>query len=260
MENVDFDLNRYSLAELLKLFKLPRNFTPEELKQARHIVLAVHPDKSGLDPKYFVFFKKAYELLQTVNSIKHSEHREYDVAIDKDKEKIARMLTDSRNFGAQFNDLFEKYYVKTEQELSGHGEWLKSDADLDVPFQKLKTQSRALTKTYENVLCSSMPCTGLGGYENSNYADLKSVYCEDSVIGVSEEDFRVKYKSIEDLKSQRVKIAPLTKAEGEAKLRDMADTDGEMATARAFNLVREEEAGNSSTSRFWGELLRLKNS
>jgi hypothetical protein len=260
MEAFDFDLDRYSLGELLKLFKLPRNFTPEEFKHARHIVLAVHPDKSGLDGKYFVFFKKAYELLETVSSIKHSKHREFDVEIDKDKEQIARLLTDSRNFGAKFNDLFEKYYVKTEQELSGHGDWLKSDADLDVPFQKLKTQSRALTKTYENVLSSSMPCTGLGGYENSNYADLKSIYCENSVIGVSEEDFRLKYKSIEDLKSQRTKIAPLTKAEGEAKLRDMADTDGEQATARAFNLVREEEVGNSSTSRFWGELLRLKNS
>ena len=53
---MDLDINNYNLDEILQLFKLPLNFNEHHLKQAKQIVLKVHPDKSGLDSQYFIFY------------------------------------------------------------------------------------------------------------------------------------------------------------------------------------------------------------
>ena len=53
---MDLNLDHYSLDELLKLFKLPKPFTEKQLKDARKIVVSVHPDKSKLPQEYFLFF------------------------------------------------------------------------------------------------------------------------------------------------------------------------------------------------------------
>jgi hypothetical protein len=67
---MDLNLDHYTLEDLLKLFKLPEQFTEADLKEARKRVVAVHPDKSGLDKEYFIFFHKAYSLLSSVHSFK----------------------------------------------------------------------------------------------------------------------------------------------------------------------------------------------
>ena len=51
---MDLDIDHYSLQELLKLFKLNENFTSAEFKDARRIVLALHPDKCNQDIKYYL--------------------------------------------------------------------------------------------------------------------------------------------------------------------------------------------------------------
>ena len=67
---MDLNIDHYSLEDLLTLFKLPQQFTEADLKEARKRVVAVHPDKSGLDKEYFLFFHKAYSLLTSVYSFK----------------------------------------------------------------------------------------------------------------------------------------------------------------------------------------------
>ena len=57
MEDLDLDLNNYELEDLLNLFKLPYNFSEEQLKSAKKIVLQTHPDKSNLPERlFFIFF------------------------------------------------------------------------------------------------------------------------------------------------------------------------------------------------------------
>ena len=58
MDNLDLDINNYELEDLLNLFKIPMDFDESDLKKAKQIVLKTHPDKSGLDAKYFYFFQK----------------------------------------------------------------------------------------------------------------------------------------------------------------------------------------------------------
>ena len=57
MDHLDLDINNYNLDELLQLFKLDYQFTADHLKKAKRQSLQMHPDKSGLDMKYFLFFK-----------------------------------------------------------------------------------------------------------------------------------------------------------------------------------------------------------
>ena len=54
--DVDLNLENYTLNDLLKLFNISFNFREKELKEAKKIVLRMHPDKSKLDKKYFLFF------------------------------------------------------------------------------------------------------------------------------------------------------------------------------------------------------------
>jgi len=54
--NQDLDISHYNLDDILNLFHIPMNFDENNLKMAKSIVLKTHPDKSKLDPKYFLFY------------------------------------------------------------------------------------------------------------------------------------------------------------------------------------------------------------
>ena len=59
MSELDLDINNYGYLELLTLFGLGHDYDEKDLKDAKKIVLKMHPDKSKLGPEYFLFFSKA---------------------------------------------------------------------------------------------------------------------------------------------------------------------------------------------------------
>ena len=69
--DVDLNLENYTLNDLLKLFNISFNFQEKELKDAKKIVLRMHPDKSKLDKKYFLFFSSAYKLLYNIYNFRN---------------------------------------------------------------------------------------------------------------------------------------------------------------------------------------------
>jgi len=247
---MDLDLDHYQLDDLLGLFKLQANFTPEEFKAARRIVLAVHPDKSGLGSEYFVFFSKAYKLLEYVHKTKHSVAQTYEPQVDSIKETLARQFTESEDFLQQFNSLFERHYVPSEEERKGHGEWLKSNADLDVSFEARKHESRALVVApVEYAGASSLRATYLDG---DSYVDLKRSYTVDTVIGVSDDDMRPR-PTLEKLRQERAApLAPLSRAEAEREFLARAEAESVADTRRAFKLVKQDEACRRQN--FWALL------
>jgi hypothetical protein len=250
---MDLNIDHYSLHDLLRLFKLPENFTSRQLKEARKYVVEVHPDKSGLDKSYFIFFHKAYSLLNTVHSFKQKAHANMsenqsfsdilDGMEDTDKRMLATTFTTNPKFNKEFNELFETLYVK---DNDGHGDWLKSNDDLDVSYESRKQQSRAIT---------------ISSIEASNavhYADLKSVYTIDSVIGVSEDDYKSGYTTVQELKTARAQtIAPLNREEAERIILHDQARESKEATERAFRLLQEEEANQRQQQTFWSKLLTL---
>ena len=67
LNTLDLDLEHYSLEDLYRLFNIPNGLLSEpNLKAAKQIVLKMHPDKSNLDSKYFLFFSKAYKRLYSI--------------------------------------------------------------------------------------------------------------------------------------------------------------------------------------------------
>ena len=62
-EGHNLDIHMYSFKELLDLFKLDYHFDLNDLKRAKIQVLKTHPDKSKMPSEYFLFYKKAYEVV-----------------------------------------------------------------------------------------------------------------------------------------------------------------------------------------------------
>lgn len=251
---MDLNLDNYTFKDLLALFKLSENFTDKDLKDARKMVVAVHPDKCNLDKSYFLFFHNAYMLLQQVYQFKHKataimdENMTFQDITDglreTDKELAASTFSSKPNFNQQFNELFEKYYV---QENDGHGEWLKSSDDLDVSYETRKQESRSMV--VQKIESATTP----------SYSDLKRVYTVDSVLGVSESDFTPSYKSLDELKQSRnVDIKPLGKDQSERIIQEEADEEGRLATERAFTLMQQVNINQKQQRDFWGQLLKLK--
>ena len=82
MENLDLDIDNYDYEDILNLFKLNINFQEYDLKNAKKQLLNMHPDKSGLDKKYFLFFSAAYKMLYRIyqfrEKAKLSENKDLD--------------------------------------------------------------------------------------------------------------------------------------------------------------------------------------
>ena len=230
-------MDHYDLDDLLSLFKLRANFTQEEFKAAKRIVLAVHPDKSGLGSEYFVFFSKAYKLLDYVNKTKHNVGQSYKPESDNIKGMLALEFTQSDDFLKKFNQLFERHYVASEDEQRGHGDWLKSNADLDTNYEARKKESRALVAVVEPA-GSKIFAASLDG---DSYVDLKSTYTVETVIGVSEADLRER-PTLEKMRKERsAPLAPLSRAEAEKEFLKMQEAESVADTRRAFKLVKQDQ-------------------
>jgi hypothetical protein len=136
--DLDLDIRNYELRDILNLFKLPSVFTESHMREAKLMVMRTHPDKSGLDKEYFLFFSKAYKILHEVYQVRAGLSRQKDAKYDDVKEdidarrnansdKLKRMNTDE--FNRWFNQTFEQNRLHDEEQDSGYGDWLKDNDD-----------------------------------------------------------------------------------------------------------------------------------
>jgi hypothetical protein len=124
------------LRDILNLFKLPDVFTESHMREAKHMVLRMHPDKSGLDAEYFLFFSKAYKILHEVYQVRAGLSRQKAAKYDEVKEDIdARRNANSdklkrmnaNEFNRWFNQTFEQNKLHDDEQDSGYGDWLKNN-------------------------------------------------------------------------------------------------------------------------------------
>ena len=117
MEGVDLNIGNYSLDDLLKLFNLSYNFTENELFKVKKSVLMTHPDKSNLDKKYFLFFLKAYKMLNEIYYFRGKRDKrrstEY-VTDDKEHLELIKSLDGKsvKDFNNWFNKMFDSIKLK----------------------------------------------------------------------------------------------------------------------------------------------------
>jgi hypothetical protein len=120
----DLQIESYSFEELLDLFDIRSyDISLEDLKRAKKKVLMLHPDKSKLEPQYFLFYKKAFEMVVQFYDTQHrqnqvinestTKYHANNASSDNNKsiekqihQSISKM--DSQEFQSKFNQLFEK--------------------------------------------------------------------------------------------------------------------------------------------------------
>ena len=157
MDTLDLNIDNYDLQDIVNLFKIPIDFTESDMKRAKQLVLKTHPDKSRMDPKFFLFYAKAYKVLFSVHEFRNKstkkmvEDEEYvpftSGENDSGKKKaLSLFFQQNKQFQkpAQFNEWFNKEFEKNkmgnEVDEKGYGDWLKSDEDVE-PEMNLKSMS-----------------------------------------------------------------------------------------------------------------------
>ena len=294
LNNLDLDLEHYSLEDLYNLFNIPGGQLDEDiLKTAKQIVYKMHPDKSQLDPKYFRFFSSAYKRIYNIYEFQNKSTNKKivgdDYYDDSNRDVLNHMfesnktLKDPKNFNNWFNEKFDKH--KSSDSIAddnGYGSWLKSDeglysvnenitkSNMNEAFERQKKQIQSLT-VYNGISDSSSYFSGsLLDSESTNYTgsmgsnlgytDLRQAHME-SVIPVTQEDFdRIqKFNSISEYKAKRdsVDTTPLSKKESERILIQQSRQLDEQSAALAYKYAQQVEKSKKQNQSFFSDIKQL---
>ena len=283
------DLEHYSLEDLYHLFNIPGNILNEDsLKAAKQITLKMHPDKSRLDQKYFLFFSKAYKRIYSIyefqNKSTKKTYKDEEFFDESNKNVLDHMFEknknfkDPKNFNSWFNEAFEKHRVNNPNE-QGYGDWLKTDegiininenvtkGNMNEIFEQKKKQIQSLT-VYTGV--TDMFASTFGGsllnagdnFSTDEYTDLRQAYTE-TLIPVTNEDYNniQKFNSISEYKAHRdrVDVTPLSKDEAERKLLSQQNQLDHESSALAFKYAKETEKAKQKQQSFWGDIKHITN-
>ena len=294
-EEIDLNIDNYSLNDLLELFKIPFDFEEEDLKRVKKTVLMTHPDKSNLDKEVFLFFCKAYKLIYSVYNFRNRSEqdtcvdrvyttREIDNEKDENIGKTLRDFSKKKDFNKFFNEMFEKNYMNAESTSGGYGSWLKEENevieatsidDMNEQIEKRKKDLRAL------VVVEDLEEVGYGGgsshsnltgrrptyYEsnmfgNLQYEDVQRAYTE-SVVPVTHEDYQNKKKfgSIEEMQRFRKEDYEknFTPQEHSSRLKENRKREEMLTAERAYSLAKEHEQSKKANKGFISGLLRITN-
>jgi len=286
-EDIDLNIDNYNLDDLLGLFKLGYNFTENDMKQAKRIVLKTHPDKSKMDKKYFLFFSRAYKVLYSIHQFRTQSNSEkstvYTIEKDEAKEKFIKSISKTENFHKVFNEFFDNNYIRTDDIKTGYGDWLKSDEDLNddkisnmtqmnETFEKKKNTMRALAKKEEIKDTSNESYVNLSGntpesyssslFSNLQYEDLKKAHVE-TVIPVSKQDYEEKHKfsNMNDLKMYRDtdNVAPVSLQQSKQLLKNQQNLENKNSVMRAFELAKQDEISKKTSSEWLTRFKQLNN-
>ena len=204
--NLDMSLDNddYSFTDILALFQIPKDYTEDHLKQSKKIVQGVHPDKSNLDPAYFIFFFNAYKLIYSNYYNRFNNNTKtilptqlvYNTAqLDEDAKSTAAVhhqqtikFNQSGNAtrNEDFINAFNEVYEEPAAQQVGYGEWLKNEEIIKV--DDISTASLQIKPLEERVMSTEIFCggydliqTGDGTFNSAlfssfGYSDLKQAY------------------------------------------------------------------------------------
>ena len=274
MEDLDLNIENYELTDLLALFKIDFEFNAEDLKRVKKTVMQTHPDKSGLDKKYFLFFTSAYKIVFSIHEFRHkssaNQSTEYTVEKDEEKELLLKKLKNKPNFNKLFNELFEKHKITDEETANGYGDWMKSDENMDmrtttmsqmnatfeqkkrevkelVPFQEIEEAGGSvshfdLTRDKPTYYSSAV-------FSNLQYEDLKKAHVE-SVIPVTQEDYlsRPKFKSVLEMQQHPdyKDTTPLSLSQANDYLKQRDSFQAKNDVQRAYKLAKQDEVARKA--------------
>jgi hypothetical protein len=293
---MDLDITNYDYDDILKLFKLSKQITIEDLKNAKKQVLSSHPDKSGLDKSYFLFFSSAYKILFNIYNFreKHSSTtnlNNYNENYNADKDEFNALLIQkvtsnksSAQFNTWFNEQFESFKITNDYDANGYGDWLTSKDEnnneenakckdmnslhkiIEEKKQIARTQNLVIKKdvcefnntNYCDLTNSKPEDYSSGLFSKFQYEDLKKAHNE-SLIPVTNEDITNNYSSLEDIRTKRASqlLAPLKHDEAKSYLNKSKEDENNISASRAYSLFKQDELNKQKNDKFWSNLKRL---
>lgn len=239
----NLDVNMYSLKEVLDLFHLDYDISIEDLKRAKKQVLSTHPDKSRLPSEYFLFFKKAFDIVVQFYNNQHKQDRDlsntntvYSTDGFKNDNKhttnsMQKLVDDmgEAQFNNQFNKLFEKNMVKKPD--NEKNKWFTSEKEvyeiservtagnMGQVIDKVRSNQQALVKHNDVQVLYSNNNTNNNFHEDDDdesyvvsdpfsklkFDDLRKVHKDQTVLNVSERDYAnvKKYSSVDHFMRDR---------------------------------------------------------
>ena len=284
--NFDLNINNYSLNDLLNLFQLPYNFTREQIKQAKKMVLKTHPDKSGLPKEYFLFFSKAYKMVYNIYEYRYkadNQSTEYIVEKNEEHEAILKNVKNKPNFNKWFNEMFENHKIDNEHDKGGYESWFRSDENIDdrkisynemnTVFQEKKKEVKDIVvKTEVQDINNQSGMYDLTGdkpsyYESDlfsslQYDDLKKAHTE-TVVPVTEQDYldKPKFNNVNHLREFRENSnsEPLSLQQSNKFLEKNKEMSDKKDIERAYKLLKQDEIVNEINKRWWGNVKQITN-
>ena len=238
-------MDSYSYEELLALFELPKNMTLQQLKTAKKKVLMIHPDKSKLPAEYFLFYKKAFEVVVQIyennNKIDQpipedvTNYKPLDNGLNKATvQKIASVAGEMapKDFQNKFNELFENNMSKKPD--SQKNEWFSKDEavyksdetvsakNMGQVFDTMKQQNAELvryrgiqeiqstsgTRLYDEDDDDDDAYVTCDPFSKLKFDDLRKVHKDQTIFAVSERDFSKvpQYSSVDHFVRERGKV------------------------------------------------------
>ena len=298
METLDLNIDNYDYEDILNLFKLNINFGENELKNAKKQLLNLHPDKSGLDKKYFLFFSSAYKMLYRIYQFREKaklsekkdldyENTDYIIEDEDNNKELVKQLRENKtldpsNFNKWFNNLFEKIKISNEYEEGGYGDWLKSKEDInETKVNNLNAMNEAIEGKKEilrknelishksimeynnNNFCdltsSSVENYSSGMFSSLQYEDLKKAHTE-SIVPVTNNDYKTSYKNYDEARElrKRENLNPLSQNDAIEYMNNNRNNENIINSRRAYKLLKQEENMERANKEWWSSLKQLK--
>lgn len=239
----NLNIHLYNFNELLNLFGLSHTISSNDMKNAKKKVLMLHPDKSNLPADYFLFYKKAYDIINTFyenqnkqNKTNVNENTHYEPLKQNDLNKSTNFRISNAvkemsttEFQQKFNKLFDENMINKIDNSKNN--WFTDNNsiyniddnvnanNMGEIFNKVKETQKGLVKykgveqLYVNHSSGTQIYDDLDNddyvscdlFSKLKYDDLRKVHKDQTVFNVSEKDIhKVKqYSSTDELMRSR---------------------------------------------------------
>lgn len=273
---LNLNLNEYSFSDLLTLFKITE-LNPTTLKEAYKLTLYTHPDKSGLDKEYFIFFSKAFKLLNKVFRI-HNKKEAFDTRKSNIPTDNVNNILSQENFSEVFNSMFDKLQNIDEQQQFGYDEWLRTHKvteqekvqnmnNLHSSIEQ-KKKELAIVHNQEDVVTIndsgySITREKLENYDSTifsklPYQDLKKA-CTETIIPVSSSSISFQNRSVNEYQRSRKISEKQYIDNSEEYMKNKIHSDKQDNLEQLYKLTQQYENEIKNQELWWSYMKQIKN-
>lgn len=288
LQDTDLNIDNYDFDDILCLFKLPYHYSENDLKSAKKMVLQTHPDKSGLDKDFFLFFSKAYKLLYKVFVFrskvanKQRDDKDYDAEdveeFEKENDELIERIKKSKNFNKVFNELFVNMNMVHHD--NGYGDWFKNEQCIELPQCKTPKDMETIMNKHRSTMSSTLvkhdiqdfyssagvqhsldnveSSYGSGIFSKLQYEDLKSAH-EETIIPVATNTIPIRTYNA-TLEERRVVEKPIEKKTADMMLKQQMLHDDKLANERAYRLAKETAKNEEKQTIWWSKFKQILDS